>query len=98
MTQPTPPVTVLEALTPPASLARVRDSNRPPLRIGVVQHAWTADAQALRAFLDAAVDAAAERAAGVVAAAVRAAQDAPMADPADAFTDVWADGGAAWRT
>ena len=44
------------------------------------------------------VDAAAERAAGVVAAAVRTAQDAPMADPADAFTDVWADGGSTWRT
>jgi pyruvate dehydrogenase E1 component alpha subunit len=44
------------------------------------------------------VDAAAARAAQVVAAASRAAQDAPAADPAEAFTDVWADGGAAWRT
>jgi pyruvate dehydrogenase E1 component alpha subunit len=44
------------------------------------------------------LDAAAERAAAVVTAAVRAAQAAPPADPADAYTDVWADGGAAWRT
>jgi pyruvate dehydrogenase E1 component alpha subunit len=33
-----------------------------------------------------------------VAAAVDAAKAAPEADPAEAFTDVWADGGAAWRT
>ncbi len=33
-----------------------------------------------------------------VAAAVDAAKAAPDADPAEAFTDVWADGGAAWRT
>jgi pyruvate dehydrogenase E1 component alpha subunit len=47
---------------------------------------------------EAELDAAAERAAAVVTAAVRAAQAAPPADPADAYTDVWADGGAAWRT
>ncbi|HEU4946317.1 MAG TPA: thiamine pyrophosphate-dependent dehydrogenase E1 component subunit alpha [Kribbella sp.] len=40
-------------------------------------------------------DARAER---VVADAVAAAKAAPAADPAQAFTDVWADGGAAWRT
>ena len=28
----------------------------------------------------------------------QAAQAAPMADPEEAFTDVWADGGWAWRT
>jgi acetoin:2,6-dichlorophenolindophenol oxidoreductase subunit alpha len=39
-----------------------------------------------------------DRAASVVAAAVEAAKAAPPADPADAFTDVWADGGSAWRT
>jgi pyruvate dehydrogenase E1 component alpha subunit len=39
-----------------------------------------------------------ERAAGRVAAAVDAARNAPDPDPAEAFTDVWADGGAAWRT
>jgi len=44
------------------------------------------------------IDAAAERAAAAVAAAVEAAMAAPPADPAQAFTDVWADGGAAWRT
>jgi pyruvate dehydrogenase E1 component alpha subunit len=44
------------------------------------------------------VDAADERAARVVAEAVEAAKAAPLADPAEAFTDVWADGGAAWRT
>lgn len=44
------------------------------------------------------IDAAAERAAAAVAAAVEAAIAAPPADPAQAFTDVWADGGSAWRT
>jgi TPP-dependent pyruvate/acetoin dehydrogenase alpha subunit len=38
------------------------------------------------------------RAAQVVDAAVEAAKQAPDADPKEAFTDVWADGGAAWRT
>jgi len=44
------------------------------------------------------IDAAAERAATAVATAVEAAMAAPPADPAQAFTDVWADGGSAWRT
>jgi TPP-dependent pyruvate/acetoin dehydrogenase alpha subunit len=39
-----------------------------------------------------------ERAAGRVAAAIDAAKNAPDPDPAEAFTDVWADGGASWRT
>ncbi|HVB44774.1 MAG TPA: thiamine pyrophosphate-dependent dehydrogenase E1 component subunit alpha [Streptosporangiaceae bacterium] len=39
-----------------------------------------------------------ERAAQVVADAVAAARAAPAPDPADAFTDVWADGGSQWRT
>ena len=43
-------------------------------------------------------DAADSRAAAVVAKASDAAQAAPDADPAEALTDVWADGGAAWRT
>ena len=30
--------------------------------------------------------------------AIEGAKAAPDADPADALTDVWADGGAAWRT
>jgi pyruvate dehydrogenase E1 component alpha subunit len=39
-----------------------------------------------------------KQAADTVAAAVAAAKEAPEADPAEALTDVWADGGAAWRT
>lgn len=44
------------------------------------------------------VEAADQRAAAEVAAALAAAKAAPAADPAEAMTDVWADGGAAWRT
>ena len=33
-----------------------------------------------------------------VAGAVDGAKNAPDADPAEALTDVWADGGAQWRT
>jgi acetoin:2,6-dichlorophenolindophenol oxidoreductase subunit alpha len=44
------------------------------------------------------VDAARDRAERVVADAVAAAEAAPDADPADAMTDVWADGSATWRT
>jgi pyruvate dehydrogenase E1 component alpha subunit len=43
----------------------------------------------------AAADARAER---LVAEAVAAAKAAPEADPAEALTDVWADGGAEWRS
>jgi len=39
-----------------------------------------------------------ERAAATVRAAVEAAKAAPPPDPRQALTDVWADGGAAWRT
>jgi pyruvate dehydrogenase E1 component alpha subunit len=39
-----------------------------------------------------------ERATATVTAAVEAASAAQPADPADALTDVWADGGYAWRT
>jgi acetoin:2,6-dichlorophenolindophenol oxidoreductase subunit alpha len=39
-----------------------------------------------------------DRAERLVADAVAAAKAAPTADPADALTDVWADGGASWRT
>jgi pyruvate dehydrogenase E1 component alpha subunit len=38
------------------------------------------------------------RAGQIVEAAIDAAKNAPDPDPAQAFTDVWADGGAAWRT
>jgi acetoin:2,6-dichlorophenolindophenol oxidoreductase subunit alpha len=47
---------------------------------------------------DESVAAADERAAATVAEAVTAAKAAPEPDPADAMTDVWADGGSAWRT
>ena len=43
------------------------------------------------------IDAADARAAELVKAAVQEAKDAPYPDPASALTDVWADGGAAWR-
>ncbi|MEV7888106.1 thiamine pyrophosphate-dependent dehydrogenase E1 component subunit alpha [Streptomyces sp. NPDC002817] len=39
-----------------------------------------------------------ERALDVVRKAVEAAKSAPAPDPEQALTDVWADGGAAWRT
>ncbi|MFJ9102255.1 thiamine pyrophosphate-dependent dehydrogenase E1 component subunit alpha [Streptomyces sp. NPDC102405] len=44
------------------------------------------------------VTAADERAQTVVRQAIEAAKSAPPPDPQEAFTDVWADGGAAWRT
>jgi pyruvate dehydrogenase E1 component alpha subunit len=44
------------------------------------------------------IAAAESRAATTVADAVAAAKAAPDADPAEAFTDVWADGSATWRT
>jgi len=44
------------------------------------------------------IDAADQRAKDMVDAAIAAAREAPAADPDDAFTDVWADGGSAWRT
>ena len=37
----------ITALDPPASLTRVTDTGRPPLRVGVVQHHWHDDAQRL---------------------------------------------------
>ena len=44
------------------------------------------------------VAAADQRAESAVVAAVAAAKAAPGPDPGDALTDVWADGGSAWRT
>ncbi|MGW0610784.1 thiamine pyrophosphate-dependent dehydrogenase E1 component subunit alpha [Streptomyces sp. NPDC002788] len=44
------------------------------------------------------IAAADERARAVVERAVEAARAAPAPDPREALTDVWADGGAAWRT
>jgi pyruvate dehydrogenase E1 component alpha subunit len=39
-----------------------------------------------------------EKADAIVAAAIDAAKNAPVADVREALTDVWADGGSAWRT
>lgn len=47
---------------------------------------------------EAVVSEADERATAVVQKAVEAAKSAPGPDPREALTDVWADGGAAWRT
>jgi acetoin:2,6-dichlorophenolindophenol oxidoreductase subunit alpha len=47
---------------------------------------------------EAEIDAADGRVAQLVEAAVQEARDAPYPDPAQALTDVWADGGAAWRS
>lgn len=44
------------------------------------------------------IDDADQRAGQIVAQAIEAAKAAPPADPAQALTDVWADGGAQWRT
>jgi pyruvate dehydrogenase E1 component alpha subunit len=47
---------------------------------------------------DGSVTVAADRAAATVAQAVADAKAAAPPDPGEAFTDVWADGGSAWRT
>jgi N-carbamoylputrescine amidase len=56
-------IRVIEGEVQP-SPARIRDSDRAPLRIGVVQHAWSPDG--LDDWLDAAIDAAAGRGARIV--------------------------------
>ncbi|WP_223694017.1 nitrilase-related carbon-nitrogen hydrolase [Leifsonia poae] len=60
--------TLVRATTPPASPARVPGSrdDAAPLRIGLVQHAWQADADTLRADLGAAVATAASEGAHIV--------------------------------
>ncbi|WP_408898855.1 nitrilase-related carbon-nitrogen hydrolase [Nocardioides sp. R1-1] len=57
---------VRTALTPPPSLAATGPDDRPPLRVGLVQHAWRADAGALADHLDRAIAEAARRGARVV--------------------------------
>jgi N-carbamoylputrescine amidase len=57
-------VRVIEGLPVPASPARVNSSDAPPLRIGVVQHAWSPSG--LTEWLDEAIDTAAERGARIV--------------------------------
>ena len=59
-------VKVLEAPAPPPSLARVHEPAATPLRVGVVQHAWSPDRAALLTWLDAAIGAAAAHGARVV--------------------------------
>lgn len=56
----------IDALTPLPSLARVHTPSSQPLRIGVVQHAWQADADALTAHLTDAVGLAAASGARIV--------------------------------
>jgi len=57
-------IRVIEGPPPPPSPARVNPSDRPPLRIGVVQHAWSTDG--LAEWLDEAIDAAATSGARIV--------------------------------
>jgi len=59
-------IRVIEAAAPPVSPARVNEPATEPLRVGVVQHAWSPDREALLAWLDAAIGAAAEHGAQVV--------------------------------
>ncbi|HEX4442110.1 MAG TPA: nitrilase-related carbon-nitrogen hydrolase [Galbitalea sp.] len=59
-------ILVIESTGVPASLARVNEPTAPPLRIALVQHAWSSDAGALTEWLDAAVDAAADAGARIV--------------------------------
>jgi N-carbamoylputrescine amidase len=59
-------IRLIEAPTLPQSLARVREPSAPSLRVGAVQHAWTADSDVLLGWLHAAVDAAAARGARIV--------------------------------
>jgi pyruvate dehydrogenase E1 component alpha subunit len=47
---------------------------------------------------DPVIDQADEEAARIISDAIAAAKAAPDADPREAFTDVWADGSATWRT
>ncbi len=56
----------ITALTPPESLTRVTETDRVPLRVGVVQHRWHDDAQLLQAELTAAIGDAAQLGAKVV--------------------------------
>lgn len=59
-------IRVIHAPEVPESLARVRPPSEKPLRVGVVQHAWNADAAALVDWLDDAIDAAVAAGARIV--------------------------------
>ena len=56
----------LTKLKPPVSYARVSDSGRPALRVGVVQHRWNPDQGALEAELNEGIERAARLGASVV--------------------------------
>lgn len=56
----------ITALVPPTSFARVNEPRRRPLRVGVVQHRWQADAVALRAELGQGIARAAGNGAAIV--------------------------------
>ncbi|MFI1920018.1 nitrilase-related carbon-nitrogen hydrolase [Nocardia sp. NPDC020380] len=58
--------TVETAFHPPVSPARVAESDRAPLRVGLVQHRWLADPDALRAQLSEGIRLAAEQGARAV--------------------------------
>ncbi len=60
------PMTVSTALTVPSSPARSADRQRPVLRVGLVQHQWLPDADALRSQLTSGIAKAAELGARVV--------------------------------
>ena len=49
-------ITLIEDTTPTPSPARVGPATITPLRIAVIQHEWTADADALQSWLDEAID------------------------------------------
>jgi N-carbamoylputrescine amidase len=86
-----PGIRVITASAPPPSLAHVDRPVAAPLRIALVQHAWTPDATALRTWLDAAVDAAAAAGAKIVflpeLTLSRYPADTPPTGPADELAE-----------
>jgi N-carbamoylputrescine amidase len=61
-----PDIRVIQPTSTFPSLARVNEPTEAPLRVGVIQHEWLTEADALVAWLDAAVDAAAAAGAKIV--------------------------------
>ncbi|HQG17184.1 MAG TPA: nitrilase-related carbon-nitrogen hydrolase, partial [Ornithinibacter sp.] len=57
---------LITAASVPPSLARVTEPTAPPLRVGLVQHAWDPDADALRATLTDGIRTAADAGAQIV--------------------------------
>lgn len=81
----------ITALTPPESLTRVTETDRVPLRVGVVQHHWHDNAQQLHAELTDAIGDAAQLGAKVVFLSEltlsRYPADTPAGDNADATAE-----------